>query len=486
MTPLFASAVDWQVIGLEVLPYFVASIPILALAVWIAYLRFDDRVFRTFALYLALRGLILVLFVWDATEDTLPSRVSAYLNLAVPFVILWFVHIARSRYAQRPAVTRRRVDRPLLFAILGVGLVVETLYFFNHSLYSGGPQGGPLYLVQEARRPLLAASALVLARDCVRLPAGAARTTLLLLSLGFVVEPAYGDVFFLSQSGARWALRGTATPPGWGIANDVVLYGFALASILLIALAIATLFRAGQASRDPAMVGSVRRYAILTFAAVGSALAIGIWFGVAYEHALRLPPDRSVLDYGPFLWALTTLRLFAALWLAALPAALFAGYAFSKHRLFDLPQRTRWTLEKGTLAGIFVALAFVGTEGAQYALQNFVARNDDAGAVVGVVGAGVLVFALTPLHRWAQRVSLTAMPDAKPIATMNDRERAALFREQVEFAWLDGTLERKERLLLDSLRGRLGLAPDVASRIEGEVVARSLEKRPPRTNAGQR
>ncbi|MBI2077405.1 MAG: hypothetical protein HYT80_03405 [Euryarchaeota archaeon] len=459
-------------IGIEVLPYLVVSVPVLLLAAWIAYIRFDDPLHRTFALFLFLRGVILILFVWDAKFASLPSRVAAYLNLALPFVLLWFMHLARLRYASSTSGRAVRPDARVWYGVLGCGVLVEALYLANHGFYVAAGRAGILYLLQEARLPLLALVAFVLARDHRRASSGAARSALFLLSLGLALEPLYAATFFLAESAVEAVRISSFSAFHWDRPGAAVLDGF---HVLSLALAAATLVILRPKRGENAAGGArplFRRYLLAAGLAFGTGLAIAVWFQWATSGAAEL--GLPVRDYPPSLAALATLRLFNAVWLTALPAGLFIGYAFSKHRLFDLPQRARWTIEKGTLAGLFVALAFVGTEAAQYSLSRFFGENGSAGAIVGVLGAGAIMFLLTPLHRWAERVSRSALPDAKPVKEMTGTERAAVYREQVELAWLDGVLQRKERLLLDALRVRLGIDEAVAARIESEAVAKAV------------
>lgn len=85
----------------------------------------------------------------------------------------------------------------------------------------------------------------------------------------------------------------------------------------------------------------------------------------------------------------------------------------------------------------------------------------------------MLLFALAPLQRAAERLSGAVLPDARPLAARSTEERAELYREQVRIAWEDGTLGLKERRMLDAARERLGLAAETAVGLEREVT-RSL------------
>lgn len=172
--------------------------------------------------------------------------------------------------------------------------------------------------------------------------------------------------------------------------------------------------------------------------------------------------------------------MFDALFLLALP--LTAAYALMRHRLFDLEIKIRWTMEKSTIAAAFVAAFFVVSKGAQELLEGVVAAEPGGwgglAPVVGIVGASFTVFALHPLERFAQRLARRALPRAKPITEMSRSERLALYREQVELSWLDGRMERKERLQLDGLRAQLGLSTAESVAIEADAVRRAEPEAP--------
>ncbi|HLE47096.1 MAG TPA: hypothetical protein VI818_02270 [Candidatus Thermoplasmatota archaeon] len=466
-------------------PYIIVGVLLLTIAGWIAYVRFRDPLYRTFATFLVLKGVRALAFVRASTSLDLYGRFLAYTEIAVPFVLLWLLYLVRLRYGPRSASQGPSPSSRAVFITLVAGAVLaEAAYVWDHAYYYGSATGlGPLTLLDDGQPFLLALMALLLVRDHVASRDGAAKTSLYVLALGLVLDPAYITTFLVVDD--IGSLLGDPSGEYESLQNPVVavLTMLDFAALILVGITLATLYLHARRSNVPNDWAAANRFTAVASTAIGTGLAIGVFFVITYLRAAAVPGPAPPGD--PFLLALGLLRVFGTIWTAALPAALFVGYAFSKHRLFDLPARTRWTIEKGTLAGMFVTLAFIGTEGAQSFLESFAARQgwNNIAAVVGIVGAGVIVLAVTPLQRFAHRVAVRAMPDAKPLRDMSDDERVNLYREQVELAWLDGNLERKERLLLDSLRGRLGLAPDVASRIEGEVVERSLAPRKIRTKA---
>ena len=115
----------------------------------------------------------------------------------------------------------------------------------------------------------------------------------------------------------------------------------------------------------------------------------------------------------------------------------------------------------------FLAVFFVVAQLA----QNYLAGV--YGWLAGGVAAGLLIFALSPLQHFAERVANAAMPGVRSIAEMAHPERLDLYREQAGLMWADGVIDRQERALLDSLRKRLGLSHEEAASIESEASRNS-------------
>ncbi len=152
--------------------------------------------------------------------------------------------------------------------------------------------------------------------------------------------------------------------------------------------------------------------------------------------------------------------------LGTLVAVPLIAYGILRTQLFDIDLRIRWTIRQSTVASVFVAVMFVVSEGASQFL------SDELGAVSGLLAAGVLMFFLAPLQRFAERVATSAMPNTK-----NTPEYAAFRKMQVYESALaeaqheDGISDR-ERALLNRLRDSLGISAADADAIETELQAR--------------
>lgn len=74
-------------------------------------------------------------------------------------------------------------------------------------------------------------------------------------------------------------------------------------------------------------------------------------------------------------------------------------------------------------------------------------------AIVAAVTAPLFSLAgIAPLQRLAERVADKAMPGVKDAGAMDVEERAALYRNQAQVAWSDGSLSSDERDLLNAAR----------------------------------
>jgi hypothetical protein len=166
----------------------------------------------------------------------------------------------------------------------------------------------------------------------------------------------------------------------------------------------------------------------------GAAILL-IWMG---EYAI-VDPDASSPIY--VVYALGTL--------IAVP---LIAYGILRTQLFDIDLRIRWTIKQSTIAGIFVAVFYLVSEGADRLLSS------EFGSVFGLLASALVVFFLVPLQRFAERVATVTMPN-----TQNTPEYAAFRKLQVyESALIEalefgGGISDKERALLNRLYHRLML-----------------------------
>jgi hypothetical protein len=140
-------------------------------------------------------------------------------------------------------------------------------------------------------------------------------------------------------------------------------------------------------------------------------------------------------------------------------------YAILRFQLLGLDVKVKWTIKQSTVAAAFIGVFFVVSESA----SNFFASSG-LGPYLGIAAAGLLVFAMAPLQRAAERVASAAMPGVKPAGAMSSDERARAYRELARGAWADGVLTGDERKLLRIAREQLRLSAEDAEGIEREFA----------------
>ena len=423
----------------------VAAAATLALAAWFLALDFENRLHRAFALFLVLRGLatlgtgLLTVPEWNP----LWAALTAYFGIALPFAALYFAYVYR---LQRTRAPRRRFVLPVL---LVAAILLEALYFRDHALFSShGASGevvfGPLFLLVGLVYIVYALIANVMILDYARSTTHTPSLLVAGLGFGLICVHAGISILLISPVDLPGEREPTATgggPPLAAIGAGLLLLVAALAMIPAV-LRLRRLARRDAAAREPATT-AIRILALPVATAVLAVLGL-----LVSSH-----------------FALGLVQAFEALWTLAF--VLLVAYALLRHRLFDIDVRARITIRRTTLAAFFVAAFFIGTE----LTKNYFETRFDS--VVGILAAGLLLLALHPLQRLADRLARVAVPHATPVGALSHPEHLALYKEQVQIAWADGTLSAKERRMLDRTRDRLHISLEESMRVENAVV-RSL------------
>ncbi|MEJ2516155.1 MAG: hypothetical protein P8102_13185 [Gammaproteobacteria bacterium] len=171
------------------------------------------------------------------------------------------------------------------------------------------------------------------------------------------------------------------------------------------------------------LVGSAVLYvsvmAVFVFALVAS---IHAWRtaepGIAKTRARLFAIAFGIRDicwgfvYGASFWMISTNTFgeeFDLYWIVKVVYALgtllavpLIAYGILKARLFDIDLKLRWTIKQSTLAGLIISIIFFISEGASTLL------SEELGNVAGLAAAAVVIFFLTPLQRFAERIAATA------------------------------------------------------------------------------
>ncbi len=139
------------------------------------------------------------------------------------------------------------------------------------------------------------------------------------------------------------------------------------------------------------------------------------------------------------------------------------AYGILRTHLFDIDLRIRWTIKQSTLAATIVAIMFLLSEGAERLLSA------DLGNVGGLLVAALVVFVLTPLQRFAERVANAAMPNTEDTPEYAAFRKLQVYEAAIAEALQEGGISQKERSLLVRLRDSLGITDSDADAIEREL-----------------
>lgn len=241
---------------------------------------------------------------------------------------------------------------------------------------------------------------------------------------------------------------GTGTP--WQFVPGPAWAAFNTASMALVLFGVAAGVAAYRRARSPAIRRQLRYY-VIGFAVYDSVLALLL------AYIVLGVPLQGAINYGNwFQWVFSLNTVWLVGWLA---------YGILAAQLFDIDLRIKGTISRSTVAAAFVAVFFVVTEGAKTLFEGAV------GPALGLVAAGLLVFAIAPLHRFADRVGDRAMPHVQDTEEYRVVRKREVYRAAVESALQDGRITDRERDVLATLQEKLGIAATEAVRIEREVAA---------------
>lgn len=144
---------------------------------------------------------------------------------------------------------------------------------------------------------------------------------------------------------------------------------------------------------------------------------------------------------------------------------LLLAYGIATEHLFDIDLKVKWTLQRGTVAAAYVAVFFVVSEGAQTVL------SDRLGTAAGLAATGLLLFALTPIQRAAERLSDTAMPHVHDTPEFRNFRKLEIYGEAFSDCAKSGSPSAVQRVALDRLREELGLSTEDATHLEAQLAA---------------
>lgn len=305
-----------------------------------------------------------------------------------------------------------------------------------------------------------------------------------------LVGPAlFGAVWALALIAPRWAI------PPWvllDVGTAILGYGFVWAYLLLltsrwrlatdagerhqivlafVALALGVSFQAGQYAEEASRLTSSQ---VIVFAAqlAPPVWLAAVWLRMARGAGSRVARNLALLPLGlAFVGFLMGRRSpYDPSGLLALGTVALLAYAIVRHQILGIDVKIRFAISKSTIAAVFIAVFFVASEAAQ---QFFGATFNSA--YVGIVAAGLLVFAMAPLQRAAERLAEKAVPigeqdapEQRGVAAVPSSATVA-YKAALRAAMRDGTVTRREERHLAEVARALGVDPVQAHEWRDEV-----------------
>lgn len=445
VSPIVAVDFTWRSIV-----SFVAGLVMLGLSVWLFASGPGVRLRRSFALLLLITSIGRILLPFSEYQN-LPYRWKEYADIARPAAIVFFAWTFFDHYRRgEPGPLRRAVGIGLPVVLLLATAWIGVLYLQDHSRfywYDRATEEGKfgwIAVVSALQYPLMVLPAFLFLQQWGR--AGAQTSAWHRIALAFLLTATFFPVSMVVSQMLPYLPGRTPfvqMPPGDPIVivQRLMLFLAALLSVLVVVQAHLIARRIGTPNAKKQARLLLAAWLVVVASAVVSRIILNFRLG-------------EYFDWPHF--------VFVGIWSLALPV-LALGPVLHE-RLLDVEQAVRHTIRLGTVVSILVAVAFVSVE----VLANFL--SDRISLAVGMGAAAVLLLALHPLQRFADRLSKETVPAGRPVAEMTQPERLRIYREQAELAWMDGNLQRKERLLLDRLRERLGLSLSEAAELERQAI----------------
>lgn len=419
-------------LGVADTAYTIASVVMAALAAWLLYLSPRQRAVRALA---ALLAAMAVAFADNAIASLLsPERnvvLARYDTLVFAAIGLSTIYFLSVYPRPRGWLGRSRFGGWAMVGILvalGIALAAFPSLSGDPRIVDGEPFEDPslVWPLYNAWALTAALMFLLLALDYRRAQPGGFRRSLVLVLAGFL-----GGALAWHTSLVLNDVFGILDPQVF--ASDRARLAYVLDEIVFFPAVVAALIVIVHGLREGTPAG--RHEAIGIVAVVLGAIAIA----AVATFAFPLRPEGDE-------WTTEPQGVVDAL--GALAVSVFAAYAILKHRLFDIDVKLRWTISRGTVAAVFVAIFIVAAQLA----QNFL--SESLGWMMGGLIAGVMLFAIAPIQRIAERLAVTAVP----VHEQGPAERRVeLYRLALGLALSDRAITREEERHLAKLAEELGL-----------------------------
>ena len=194
------------------------------------------------------------------------------------------------------------------------------------------------------------------------------------------------------------------------------------------------------------------------------AVAFGVrdlCWGFVYGASFYMTYTATFSHESELFW---TVKLVYAL--GTLIAVPLIAYGILRGYLFEIDLKVRWTIKQSTIAGIFLSLMFLISEGANEFFEA------EIGGFAGLLAAAVVVFFLNPLQQFADRMASRAMPNTQNTPEYVAFRKLQVYENALAEALQDGNISAKEARLLNHLRESLDINEADAASIEADLRGR--------------
>ena len=200
--------------------------------------------------------------------------------------------------------------------------------------------------------------------------------------------------------------------------------------------------------------GSWARRQARAFAMAFGVHDIGLFFALVLPgHLVPPPPSGNLSDIFIISGVDFTSMIFVAL----------LSYGILKVQLFDIDLRIKRGIRRSTVAAVFVATFLV----VEQFVQNYF--TGQFGLLLGALAAGLMLFGLGHIRRFAETLANHAMPDVSATPEYVAYRKLEVYRAAFEGLFADAVVNDKERATLDRLRSKLAIRPADAQAIENQV-----------------
>lgn len=412
--------------------YGASSLILVLFAGWLLYLSPRQRATRALATLLCAIGFVWSSEFWsELLSVEMSIRILGVYPAALTVLGLATVYFLCVYPRPRGWIGRSPASG---YAFLAAGAAISAIFLIFPGIW-GVPvlengewvafEEGPATPVNNVWTMTSALLLVAFAVEHVRTPEGPVRRGLSLIMGAFIASTLLWQTsLVLNDLGGRLTLEAISPPI---VRVNLLLEEFtAVATLAAPAILLVAALRSSERSRRHEGFG----VAMLALAAIVAA-TITWWFTPPPEPGHWTSSPQQVLDA-----------------FGGLVIAMLAGYALLRHRLFDIDVKLRWTISRGTVAVLFVGVFFIASQMA----QNFL--EDSMGWALGGITAGLMLFAIAPIQRAADRVADVALPRR----ALDAREaQLETYRLALQLALADRVITRAEERHLAHLAQHLGI-----------------------------